>query len=101
MTVHEAIVRAIEDANDRVRAYGDGGREMSEHYAEAILGSLTELSSVGDVEKILEERNRFKTALEYIANTPIQTEEEMVMQGHATLAIAGRTPSPSDPEVEA
>lgn len=87
MKIRDAIIRAIGSADDAVRQYGEGGIPREERYADSILSMLAELSCIDDVEKLLEEHARYRRALEYIAQAPVSTETEIVLQGRAMVSL--------------
>jgi len=87
MSIREAIISAINSADDAVRAYGTGPGEMPELYANSILARVSELSGAEDVESMLSDNARYRRALEYIANAPVSTETEIVLQGRAMIGL--------------
>jgi hypothetical protein len=87
VNIREAIISAINSADDAVRAYGAGPSEMPELYANSILARVGELSGAGDVESMLSDNARYRRALEYIANAPVSTETEIVLQGRAMIGL--------------
>lgn len=87
MNIRSLIIEAIDRADDSVRQYGAADAAMSEVYAEAILASVAEIAGVNNPEAILAENARYRRALEYIANAPVSTETEIVLQGRAIIGL--------------
>lgn len=86
MKIRQSIIDAISRADDAARQYGETG-PTPEVYAEAILEAVSELAGVEDIENVLTERTRYKRALEYIAQAPVSSETEIVLQGRAMIGL--------------
>lgn len=86
MKIRQAITDAITRADDAARQYGEEA-PSAEAYAEAILQAVSELSGVENIEEVLTERTRYKRALEYIAQAPVSSETEIVLQGRAMIGL--------------
>lgn len=95
MKMQDAIAGAIRRADERARQYGEIP-PTPEVYAEAILAHVAELLSAEDIETILAERLRYRRALEYIANAPVSTETEIVLQGRAMIGLLSREDEAGD-----
>lgn len=86
MKIRQSIIDAISRADDAARQYGETV-PTPEAYAEAILEAVSELAGVEDIENVLTERTRYKRALEYIAQAPVSSETEIVLQGRAMIGL--------------
>lgn len=86
MKIRRSIIDAITRTDDAARQYGEAG-PTPEAYAEAILEAVSELAGVEDIENVLTERTRYKRALEYIAQAPVSSETEIVLQGRAMIGL--------------
>lgn len=87
LNIRNLIIEAIDRADDSVRQYGPPRAPMSEVYADAILERVSEIASVQNPAAVLAENARYRRALEYIANAPVSTETEIVLQGRAIIGL--------------
>lgn len=89
MKIRQNIIESIRRADEAARQYGDSA-PGPEEYADAILSSVSEIANVSDAESLLAENARYRRALEYIANAPVSTETEIVLQGRAMIGLLDR-----------
>lgn len=87
MKIQELIIEAIQEADDKIRQYGVDASARNEVIADQIITRVAELGAIDDVEKVLAEHARYKRALEYIAQAPVSTETELVLQGRAVMGL--------------